>query len=48
VFVFTGDYPLGWALVGVSGVSLALDAATDRGPLRHLANLLARLADQRP
>ena len=48
VFVFTGDYPLGWALVGVSIVSLALDAAIDRGPLRHLANLVARLVDHRP
>ncbi len=47
VFVVTESYPLGWALVGVSIVSLALDAAMDRGPLRHLANLLARLADQR-
>ena len=44
VFVFTGSYPLGWALVGASIVSLALDAAMDRGPLRHLADLLARLA----
>ena len=44
VFVFTGAYPLGWALVGASIVSLALDAAMDRGPLRHLADLLARLA----
>ncbi len=44
VFVFTANYPLGWALVGVSIVSLALDAALDRGPLRSLADLLARLA----
>ena len=47
VFVFTGAYAPGWALVGVSVVSLALDAAMDRGPLRQLANLLALLADQR-
>ena len=45
VFVFTGSYPLGWALVGVSIVSLALDAALDRGPLRRLADLMARLAE---
>lgn len=44
VFVFTGVYPLGWALVGVCVVSLALDAALDRGPLRSFADLLARLA----
>ena len=45
VFVFTGAYPLGWALIGVCVVSLALDAATDRGPLRGLADLMARLAE---
>lgn len=44
VFVFTGVFPLGWALVGVCVVSLALDAALDRGPLRGLADLMARLA----
>lgn len=48
VFVFAGNYPLGWALVGVAIASLALDAALDRGPLRSLANLLARLAASRP
>lgn len=48
VFVFVGNYPLGWALVGVSIVSLALDAALDLGPLRHLANVLARQAAKRP
>ena len=47
-FVFTGSYSLGWALVGASIVSLALDAALDRGPLRHLADLLARLSARRP
>ena len=47
VFVFAGSYPLGWALVGMSIVSLALDAALDRGPLRRLADLLARLAGPR-
>lgn len=48
VFVSAGNHPLGWALVGVAIVSLALDAALDRGPLRSLANLLARLAASRP
>ena len=45
VFLFVGDFPLGWALVGVAIVSLALDSALDRGPLRSLADLLARLAE---
>jgi len=45
VFVFVGVYPLGWALVGACVVSLALDAATDRGPLRGLADFMARLAE---
>ena len=45
VFLFTGAYPLGWALIGVCVVSLALDAATDRGPLRGLADLMAQLAE---
>ena len=44
VFVFAGVYPLGWALVGLCVVSLALDAALDRSPLRRLADLLARVA----
>ncbi len=44
VFVVAGVYPLGWALIGVCAVSLALDAALDRGPLRGLAELMARLA----
>ncbi len=44
VFVVAGVEPLGWALIGVCAVSLALDAALDRGPLRGLADLLARLA----
>ncbi|MCY4112443.1 MAG: DUF4395 family protein [Chloroflexi bacterium] len=48
VFVFAGNHPLGWTLVGVSIVSLALDAALDCGPLRSLADLLARLAAKRP
>ena len=44
VFVAVGVYPLGWALFGACVVSLALDAALDRGPLRSFADLLARLA----
>ena len=48
VFVLAGVYPLGWALVGLCVVSLALDAALDRGPLRRLADLLAHLAGPRP
>ena len=48
VFVLAGVYPLGWALVGMCVVSLALDAALDRGPLRRLADLLAHLAGPRP
>ncbi|MCY3783001.1 MAG: DUF4395 family protein [Chloroflexi bacterium] len=44
MFVVAGMHPLGWALVGVAIISLALDAALDRGPLRSLADLLARLA----
>ena len=47
VFVFASVYPLGWALVGACVVSLALDAALDRGPLRRLTDLLARLAGPR-
>ncbi len=48
VFVFAGVHPLGWALVGVCVVSLALDAALDAGPLRRLADLFAHLAGPRP
>lgn len=47
VFVFADVYPLGWALVGLCVVSLALDAALDRGPLRRLADLLVSLAGPR-
>lgn len=38
VFVLAGVHPLGWALVGVSVVSLGLDAALDLSPLRRLAD----------
>lgn len=47
VFVFVGVHPLGWAFVGLSVVSLGLDAMLDRSPLRFMADAIFRLSNSR-